>query len=220
MEQVELLKRALERSEISFYPGLIDKFSKYREILLSWNRRMNLISRRDEGRVVTRHFLESLGLVKAVAFPLKARVVDLGSGAGFPGIPMKLVRPDLRVILVEAKRKRVLFLRQVVEELCLTGVEVVLGRVEEVGDKIEPVDFVVSRSVADLVTLSEWSMGCLKPRGGELIVIKGPGVEKELDHLSAVASDLGVKGWRVIPYNPFPEVFPLRESFVVLIEKG
>lgn len=146
--------------------------------------------------------------------------MDLGSGAGFPGIPMKLVRPDLKFVLVESKRKRVLFLNKVIEKLNLEGIEIVEGRVEEEGSQIDPVDFVVSRSVADLVTLIKWSRNCLDPRGGRLLVIKGVGVRKELNLLGTVASELGVKSWRLIKYNPFPKVFQLQESYVVVVESA
>lgn len=220
MEQLDPLRKALEAGNISVSQGIVEKFSEYWNMLIAWNQKINLISRRDEGRIVTRHFLESLGLVKVVEFPSGARVMDLGSGAGFPGIPMKLVRPDLKFVLVESKRKRVLFLNKVIEKLNLEGIEIVEGRVEEEGSQIDPVDFVVSRSVADLVTLIKWSRNCLDPRGGRLLVIKGVGVRKELNLLGTVASELGVKSWRLIKYNPFPKVFQLQESYVVVVESA
>lgn len=220
MEQLDPLRKALEAGNISVSQGLIEKFSDYWNMLIVWNQKINLISRKDERRIVTRHFLESLGLVKVVEFPSGARVMDLGSGAGFPGIPMKLVRPDLKFVLVESKRRRVLFLKKVIEKLNLEGIEIVEGRVEEEGGQIDPVDFVVSRSVADLVTLVKWSRSCLSPRGGRLLVIKGVGVRKELNLLDTLASDLGVKGWRLIRYNPFPKVYQLKESYVVIVESS
>ena len=220
MEQFEPLRRALGEGGISVSQEIVEKFSEYWSLLIAWNQRVNLISRRDERRIVTRHFLESLGLINVVEFPPGARVMDLGSGAGFPGIPMKLVRPDLKFVLVESRRKKVFFLNKVIEKLNLEGIEIVEGRVEEEGRQIVPVDFIVSRSVADLITLIKWSRNCLNPRGGSLIVIKGAGVGKELDSLGAVASDLGVKGWRSIKYNPFPKVFQLKESYVVVVESA
>ena len=220
MEQIELLVKALEETGNCVHPRMMALFSEYLHLLLVWNQRVNLISRRDEARIVTRHFLESVGLLRAVTFAHGACVMDLGSGAGFPGIPMKLVRPDLRFVLVESKRKKVLFLRRVVETLGLEGIDVVQARVEEVGDRIELFDFVVSRSVTDLVTLSAWALPCLKPSGGQLVVIKGPNVEAELGLLERKISDLGIRGWRREKYNPFPSVFELRESYVVVIEKA
>lgn len=220
MEHFEILKRALDGGGINVPSGVVGLFEEYRKIILEWNQKINLISRRDEGRIVTRHFLESVGFLKVVEFPRDSRVMDLGSGAGFPGIPMKLVRPDFRLVLVESKRKRVFFLGRVVEMLGMKDVEIVLGRVEELSDEIGFFDFVVSRSVADLVTLVKWSWKFLKSSGGRLVVVKGPDVEKELKDLNEVVPKLGIKNCQVKRYNPFPAIFQLRESFVVVVEKG
>jgi len=221
VEQIELLKRALEQSEIDIYPGLIELFSEYRKKLLLWNRKINLISRRDEERIVERHFLESAGLVETVSFPPESLVIDLGSGAGFPGIPIKLVRPDLKMVLVESKRKKVLFLRHVIEKLSLHGIDVVQGRIEEMEGRIVPADFVVSRSVADISTLVKWCRNYLKTPGGKLIAIKGPNVLKELDRLKKETSLPGMelKKVQLVKYDPFPALSQHRESFLVLMEK-
>jgi len=221
VEQIELLRTALEQSKIDIYPELIELFAKYREMLLSWNRKVNLISKRDEERIVERHFLESAGLVETVSFPFGSRVIDLGSGAGFPGIPIKLVRPDLKVVLVESKRKKVLFLRQVIEKLSLQRIDVVQGRIEEMEGRIVPADFVLTRSVADLSTLVKWCRNYLRMPGGKLIAIKGPNVLKEIDCLERETSFPGIelKKVRLVKYNPFPALSRARESFVVIIER-
>ena len=218
MEQTELLEKALEDGGIPVYQGLIKKFFLYQDILIDWNKKVNLISRRDESRIIARHFLESLGLVKTVDFPSCSRIMDVGTGAGFPGIPVKLVRPDLRVILVESKRKKVLFLKHMIEKLDLEGIDVVLGRVEEVGDSVGLLDFIVSRSVTDLVTLIKWCGNCWQKRGGRFVVIKGPSLAEELAQLKNVSTDLNVTGFQVLKYDPFPSIFKLDESFLVVVE--
>ncbi len=222
VEQIELLRAALEQSKIDVYPELIGLFSEYRKELLFWNRKINLISRGDEERIVERHFLESAGLVETVSFPSGSRIIDLGSGAGLPGIPIKLVRPDLKMVLVESKRKKVLFLRHVIEKLSLQGIDVVQGRIEEMEGRIAPADFVVTRSVADLSTLVRWGRNYLKTPGGKLIAIKGSNVLKELDRLKKETSLPGIelKKVQLIKYNPFPALSQHRESFVVLMEKA
>lgn len=217
MEQIELLQSALEFEGMAFGPKTIRYFSIYQEILLEWNKKINLISRRDETRIVTRHFLQSLGLVKVITIPPKARVMDLGSGAGFPGLPVKLMRPDLRMVLVESKRKKVHFLRVLKETLLLEDIEIVLGRIEALEDVIGCVDFVISRSVTDLVTLAKWSKAYLVPNGGKLISIKGPDVVKELDALKKVASDMAIERIRLFDYNPFPQIFQLKQSKLVSV---
>jgi len=217
VEQRDLLQKAVKSLGISVYPGMFDKFSQYRDILLEWNRRINLISRNDEMRIVKRHFLQSIGLLKIVDFPLKARVMDLGTGAGFPGVPLKIVRPDLQTVLVESKQKKGIFLLHLIEQLGLKETEVVWGRIEEMKDRIDPVDFVVSRGVTDLVTLFKWSRDFLKPQEGKLVALKGSGVERELERLRKGASAMGVKQWERVRYNPFPHLFQLRESWVVVV---
>jgi len=217
VEQIELLQSALEFEGMAFGPKTIRYFSIYQEILLEWNKKINLISRRDETRIVTRHFLQSLGLVKVITIPPKARVMDLGSGAGFPGLPVKLMRPDLRMVLVESKRKKVHFLRVLKETLLLEDIEIVLGRIEALEDVIGCVDFVISRAVTDLVTLAKWSKAYLVPNGGKLISIKGPDVVKELDALKKVASDMAIERIRLFDYNPFPQIFQLKQSKLVSV---
>jgi 16S rRNA (guanine527-N7)-methyltransferase len=218
VEQIDLLIKAIEKYGLPVYPGMVKKFSEYRTILLDWNKRVNLISSGDESRIITRHFLQSLGLVQCAVFPKGSRVLDLGSGAGFPGIPLKLIRPDLHVILVESKKKKVRFLESVIDRLCLDCVDAILGRVEEIGATLDPVDIVVSRSVTDLVTLVKWSRSCLKTPGGKVIAIKGKEINNEVKHLGERASKLGVERWQKQRYNPFPQMFQLLESFVITIE--
>ena len=218
VEHVEIIGDVLAGEGIHPPSPVVPLFRRYREILLDWNQRINLISRNDESRLVTRHFLESLGLVKVVSFPPGARVMDLGSGAGFPGIPLKLVRPDIAMVLVESKRKKIRFLRHAVDTLGLKKTEVVLGRAEQLADSLGRFDFIVSRSVASLVKLARWSRVYLEENRGQLIVIKGPGVQEELVVLKAIAPDLGIKDVRVIKYNPFPEWFDLKKSVVVSAE--
>ena len=220
MEHIGLLRTALIDEGMSVSPGVIRDFSTYQDILLKWNKKINLISRKDEARIVTRHFLQSLGLVKMVSFPRKARIMDLGSGAGFPGIPVKLVRPDLSIVLVESKRKKVLFLRHVVEAIHLKNVEIVQGRIEDLEEEDHTIDFIVSRAVTDLVTLAKWSKNLLKPRQGKLIVIKGSHIEAELKQLENEAPGLGIKAIDCFQYNPFPSVTRFKQGIVVSVEWG
>jgi 16S rRNA (guanine527-N7)-methyltransferase len=218
VERIELIEEALDSEGMLYPPDMIGHFAEYRKLLLDWNQRVNLISRRDEVRIVTRHFLDSLGLATVEAFPRNSRMMDLGSGAGFPGIPLKLVRPDLRISLVESKRKKALFLRHAIEKLELEGIEIVMGRVEELTESLGLFDFVVSRSVTDLITLVGWSKDYLKPTGGSLIAIKGSDVEKELEQLKSMAPDWSVKRVRSSEYNPFPRILRSKKSVVVFVE--
>jgi 16S rRNA (guanine527-N7)-methyltransferase len=218
VEQIDLLQKALDDEGIPYTADTLSHFGVYFTLLLDWNRRINLISKNDEDRIITRHFLQSIGLVRVVDFPDSAAVLDLGSGGGFPGIPLKLIRPDLHVFLVESKQKKGRFLQTVVDGLSLPQLEVIHGRAEERSGEIAGVDFIVCRAVTDLVTLIRWSPGNLRKEGGRLIVIKGEGVHGELKELKRSAPDLGVAEWNVLPYNPFPTIFTLENSYVVDVE--
>lgn len=207
------------QSNISISKKMVDQFSRYQHLLVVWNQKINLISRNDEVRMVTKHFLQSLGLVQVVQFPRGARILDLGTGAGFPGVPLKIIRPDIHLVLVESKKKKILFLKKLIEELGLTDVEVRQGRIEEIGKSIQPVRFVVTRAVTDLVKLVKWSKDCMHPQGGELIAIKGSDAKKELNRLASYSADLGITAYNLKKYNPFPLVMPLGETFVVSIQR-
>jgi len=217
VEHVELIGEVLAREGIRPPSPVVPLFRQYGEMLLDWNQRINLVSKNDESRLLTRHFLESLGLIKVVPFPPGVRVMDLGSGAGFPGIPLKIVRPDLRMVLVESKRKKNLFLRNVVDTLGLKKTEAVLGRAEQLAETLGPFDFVVSRSVASLVKLAGWSRAYLEESSGQLVVIKGPGAQQELVVLKSKAQGLGIKDVHVVAYNPFPEWIDLKKSVVISV---
>ena len=219
VEQITLLSNALELVVPGLDEPVLQQFVEYRALLLEWNRRINLISRRDESRIVQRHFLDSVGLLTAASFPSGSKVLDIGTGAGFPGVPMKIVRPDLSMTLIDSKRRKGLFLRHVCDTLKLSDVEVVVGRVEEVGRLKGPFDILVSRSVTDLTTLVRWSHGCWK-RGARLIVIKGESVFQEVEHLQNVFQDETVVSARVTGFNPFPDRAPRVRSFVVIVELG
>jgi len=161
------------------------KFELYLERLLEWNKRVNLVSRADEGRIAERHFLESLALLRLVEFPYEARVLDLGSGAGFPGLPIKILRPDIRMTLLDSKRKRVLFLREVVEVLGLEGVAVVCARAEEINRQQGyegEFEIVLARAVAKLERLVGWGLPFLK-EGGRLVAVKGGDLDREIKRL-------------------------------------
>ena len=161
------------------------KFELYLERLLEWNKRVNLVSKADEGRIAERHFLESLALLRLVEFPYEARVLDLGSGAGFPGLPIKILRPDIRMTLLDSKRKRILFLREVVEVLGLEGVAVVCARAEEINRQQGyegEFEIVLARAVAKLERLVGWGLPFLK-EGGRLVAVKGGDLDREIKRL-------------------------------------
>ncbi|MFQ6112607.1 MAG: 16S rRNA (guanine(527)-N(7))-methyltransferase RsmG [bacterium] len=180
-----------------------NQFRIYYHEILNWNKRINLISKKDENRIVGRHFLESSAIALFDVFAKGRLVLDLGSGGGFPGMPLKIVRPDLCVTLLDSKRMKILFLRSLAEKLNLKGVNFICERAEDAGAKPEfqkNFDIVVSRAVATLPVLWQWAQPFLKP-DGLLMAAKGSKVAEEIQelkvrfpHLTCEVKTLSLKG--------------------------
>lgn len=214
MRQAALLQEQLQGAGLPAGRDVIGLFAHYHDLLVSWNSKMNLVSSADMERLVPRHFLECAGLAISVPLPEGAHVMDLGSGAGFPGIPLKIVRPDLPVVLVESRQKRAGFLQEAVQALALPKVEVAAVRAEQLTAPYTGFDVVVSRAVADLTTLFRWAGPALKP-GGMFAVLKGSDIERELSAFRKRSVSLGADAVTAAPYDPF--AFPLRERASTLV---
>lgn len=163
------------------------QFQKYIDLILIWNKRTNLISRKDESKIVENHFLESLAFLLSFKLFPGIKILDVGTGAGFPALPISLIRSDVNFLLVESKRMKVLFLKEVVSQLKLENVEVICERVENLAQnqKYENgFDFAFSRAVARLEVIYGWIEKLLKPNG-LYIAWKGGEVEKEIEQLEA-----------------------------------
>ena len=162
---------------------------RYVELLAGEGVVRGLIGPREPGRLWTRHVLNSAVLAEAVAFG--ATVVDIGSGAGLPGIPLVLAHPTCRVVLVEPLARRVQFLTEVGEELRLDRCTVLRGRAEEVIDQCGGADVVTSRAVAPLAKLAAWSAPLLRV-GGELLALKGSSAAEEIERDRSVVGRSGI----------------------------
>ncbi|HHE41640.1 MAG TPA: 16S rRNA (guanine(527)-N(7))-methyltransferase RsmG [Dehalococcoidia bacterium] len=178
-------------------PPQMARFEQYMRILLEWNERFNLTSITSPREIETRHFLDSLSVVLALEHePVvlrHSRLLDIGSGAGFPGIPLKIAIPELEVYLLEATGKKVDFLRHITHVLGLSGIVVIHGRAEELGHQAtlrETFDVVVSRAVAPLATLVELGLPFVR-RDGLFIAMKKGDTSTELDHATTAVSLLG-----------------------------
>ena len=155
----------------------ISKFNKYLELLLEWNEKFNLTAITDKDEIEEKHFIDSIELVKF--FDVKNKtLLDVGSGAGFPGIPLAIVEPTLSITLLESNGKRVSFLREVVKELELKNVEIIQGRSEELGTR-EKYDIVTARAVKELNVLLEITFYLVKV-GGYFFAYKSSGVDEEI----------------------------------------
>jgi 16S rRNA (guanine527-N7)-methyltransferase len=181
-------------------------FQIYLEELCTWNRRMNLTGLSHPERMVSELFLDSL--VPAQHLMETGRLLDAGSGAGFPGIPLKICKPRLSAHLLEANSKKVSFLKQVIRLLNLDETEVIRGRIEKDVDRLHPHRYhlITARALAPMAKTIAWCAPLLKP-GGFLVSFRGGGIEDELKENGQVIKDHGLIIYKRIPY-----ALPGRES--------
>jgi 16S rRNA (guanine527-N7)-methyltransferase len=152
----ETIRRALGEFQLQASDQQVIQIQQYIKILLQWNEKINLTAIRDPLEILNRHFCESM--YAAVAVPVEnGRLADVGSGAGFPGIPLKIIRPDLQVFLIESNIKKATFLAEVARELGLTDARVMVSRYEELGEEVAPLDFACSRALGEFSAFLEWA---------------------------------------------------------------
>jgi 16S rRNA (guanine527-N7)-methyltransferase len=150
-----VIRRALGEFKLPAYDDQVLQIQQYIRILLAWNEKVNLTSIRDPLEILYRHFCESM--YAAATVPVEnGRLADVGSGGGFPGLPIKILCPNLRVFLVESNLKKATFLAEVIRELGLTDTQVLVRRYEELGEEIAPLDFVCSRALGEFPSFLEW----------------------------------------------------------------
>lgn len=169
------------------------QFNKYYELLTEWNKVMNLTGITEYDEVNEKHFVDSLAIVKAVDMNGVSSVIDIGTGAGFPGIPLKIAFPQLHVVLLDSLNKRIKFLDAVIEELGLEDIITLHGRAEDYARKEEyreKFDLCVSRAVANLATLSEYCIPYIRV-GGIFISYKSGNIEDELNASKKAVNVLG-----------------------------
>lgn len=172
----EIFSAGAAAMDIRLSPKTVTSLVKYFELLKLWNSKMNLVGDAPDAKLIEHHFLDSLSMLpvlgRRAGEPQPLTLLDVGAGAGFPGLVIKIVRPELSVILVEPRRKRVSFLRHVIGELKLSGIEVLPVRVEDLGaEALFP--FITSRAFTGLSELLGMA-GPLSPKGGFVIGMKGP----------------------------------------------
>lgn len=184
------LRDILIKNSIS--PENADKFYKYYELLVEWNEKINLTAITQEDDVAVKHFLDSLNAAKGIVEDGMS-VIDVGTGAGFPGLPVKIANPGISLTLVDSLNKRIGFLNEVISSLRLKDVETVHSRAEDLGinkDYREKYDVCVSRAVANLTTLCELCLPFVKV-GGLFVSLKGPKAEEEAEEAKRAIELLG-----------------------------
>jgi 16S rRNA (guanine527-N7)-methyltransferase len=199
----------------------VEQFSIYYKKLVDWNQRINLTAITDYEEVQTKHFLDSLTVFLALKRPLSSanlRVIDIGTGAGLPGLPLKILLPDIKLVLLDSTAKKATFLHHMKEEIGLDDVEIIVGRAEEVAHQIkyrEMFDIVLSRAVALLPTLVELTLPFCAI-GGIFVAQKGKGVEQELSRAGKAIDLIGgkLREVRRVEMEEFTD-----ERWLVIIDK-
>ncbi len=190
-----IFDRKLQQLGITLTKGMKEQFDRYFELLLKWNKVMNLTGITDYDDVNEKHFLDSLAIVKVQDMGKISTAIDIGTGAGFPGIPLKIVYPHLKVTLLDSLNKRIKFLNCVIQELSLENITALHGRAEDLARKAEhreKYDLCVSRAVANLATLSEYCIPYVE-RGGLFISYKSGEIDEELRKSEKAVFILGGK---------------------------
>lgn len=212
----ELMCSYGKKIDIVFDDKQLNQFYKYMNLLLEWNEKINLTAITEPEEVILKHFIDSLTISKYIN--VDSTLADVGTGAGFPGIPLKIYRPDLKITLVDSLNKRINFLNEVIAELDLKGIITVHSRIEDFGKDgkyRESFDYVTARAVANMAVLSEYLIPLSKV-DGKCVYMKGSEVEEELNEAKKAINILGGKVECVEKFN-LPDSDILRN--VVIIDK-
>lgn len=212
---MELLKAFLQKELNINDIGVIDKFDRFNKYLLEWNSKINLISR-NSGSIETQ-VLNSIFFLTKYQIPNNALIADIGTGGGFPGIPLKILRNDLKFVLIDSIIKKINAVKNIALRLGLKNTEVISGRAETIAVKpayIKKFDIVTAKSVAPLDNLYNWTKSFLKEKG-EMIFIKGGDITEELNILKKKNRKISAE---VIEYD-FNPVYGIEDKKIVIIKK-
>lgn len=194
MKREEFFERMQEKSSffgVRFCVKQLEQFFEYMELLIEWNEKMNLTAIIEPEEIILKHFIDSITILKDIED--NSRVVDVGTGAGFPGIPLSIMNPTLKITLVDSLNKRLIFLQEVVNKLQLKNVEIIHARAEEFGQNKkyrEGFDVATSRAVANLSTLSEYLIPLVKVCG-KVVSMKAADAREEINDAKKAIEVLG-----------------------------
>lgn len=196
----------------------IDLFEKYRDLILEWNERIDITAITEDKEIDEKHFIDSLSVFRHIEIPSHAKLVDIGTGGGFPGVPMKIFDPSVDLTLVDSLNKRIVFLEEVIDKLSLTSAQAIHARAEEIFRKEEyreKFDIAVSRAVAPLPTLLEYCLPAVKV-GGIFLAMKGPSVDEEI-RISQPALD--ALGGKIVEVDEFELTESKYQRSIILVKK-
>lgn len=193
--KIDILKSGSISLDIKLDNTQEDKFIEYKKLIKEWNEKIDITTIVEDDEMDIKHFLDSLTLVKTGLFEGNKSIIDIGTGGGFPGVPLKIYNDNLDITLMDSLNKRIIFLNNVIEKIKLKNIKAIHGRAEELGRNIdyrEQYDICVSRAVARLNTLIEYCMPFVKV-DGYFISMKGPEFEEELTEAKKGIELLGGK---------------------------
>lgn len=215
MTNADILKKGIEDLGLKCSDETIDKFSKYREILVEWNQKMNLTGIEEEKEVYIKHFLDSVAAVKKGYIKDGMSIIDVGTGAGFPGLPLRICLENSKITLLDSLNKRINFLSEVCTNINIDDIELIHGRAEDFGkdEKYrEQYDIATARAVAGLPILMEFCVPFIKV-GGYFVCLKGPNADTELEESRKAMEVLGLEFVEKIDVE-LPEI-ELKHNIVV-----
>ncbi len=195
MESKLFLEKGFEKLDIKYDEKTIVDLINYKNILLEWNEKINLTSITDEEEIFVKHFFDSATCMASGYIKNDSRIIDIGTGAGFPGVVLKILNKDIKLTLLDSLKKRTVYLEDLVSKLKLNGIKIIHGRAEELGNKKEhreKYNVVLSRAVASLNVLLEYCLPFVKV-GGFFLCQKGPKYEEELKDSDKALKVLGGK---------------------------
>ena len=195
-EDENILINGAQKMGINLHEEQIKKFSRYLELLVQWNQKINLTSLKTPQEIIIKHFLDSISCIKIINKYIRIEgihIIDVGTGAGFPGIPIKIVCPSISLSLLEARKKKTIFLEKITKEINFQKVEILNGRAETFGkcpDYRQKYDIVLSRALAFLSTLSEYCLPLVRV-GGLFVAQKGRSYREEINKALKAVQFLG-----------------------------
>lgn len=194
----------------------LEQFFAYMNLLIEWNEKMNLTAIVEPNEIILKHFIDSITILKEI--DNNSKIIDVGTGAGFPGVPLSIMNPTLKITLADSLNKRLIFLQEVVNQLGLKNIEIIHARAEELGKNKkyrENFDAATSRAVANLSTLSEYLIPLVKV-GGKIISMKAGGAQEEIEAAKKAIKILGGKIKEIEEFKlPQTEI----ERTIILIKK-
>ncbi len=195
MSNIDILRQGIEDFGIEASDKMLADFQKYKEILVEWNQKMNLTGIEDEKEVFIKHFLDSISAVSKGYIQNGMSLIDVGTGAGFPGMPLRISLPELKVTLLDSLNKRINFLQEVANQIDIDDIEFIHGRAEDFGkdeNYRECFDIATARAVAGLPALMEFCVPFVKV-GGHFVCLKGPNANLELEESKKAMEVLGIE---------------------------